>query len=135
MRAIAKSPDATSITYTVGGQLYTKPTGPDGAYLIVGPPTPRTCDTINVRGHRVGFCGNGYRSSPGLETAPVGASPAAWQPRCHFDRPLIYQHFTMVIERDAGRFSPVIAIETGLDQAIEIPNGLSIDRERDLLGF
>ena len=31
-------PDAASITYRLGGELYSKPTGADGAYLIVGPP-------------------------------------------------------------------------------------------------
>ncbi|MGO9750975.1 MAG: hypothetical protein ACLP22_05575 [Solirubrobacteraceae bacterium] len=56
-------PDAVSITYTLDGRLYTKPTGPDGAYLIVGPPMSLTCHVVDLHGHRqTTGCGSGGES-------------------------------------------------------------------------
>jgi hypothetical protein len=52
-------PDAVSVTYRLGGRLYIKPTGPDGAYLIVGPATNGTCSGPVVGGHRVTGCATG----------------------------------------------------------------------------
>jgi hypothetical protein len=34
-------PDATSLTYRISGAAQIERTGPDGAYLIVGPGTPQ----------------------------------------------------------------------------------------------
>lgn len=45
------------------------------------------------------------------------------------------QQLAVVVDCDPRRFGPVVAVNTGLDQAIEIPNGLGIEREGDQLGF
>jgi hypothetical protein len=54
-------PDATSVTYLgESGHLVTeKTTGPDGAYLVLGPPSDVMCSPG-------GGCGNGDTSGPGL---------------------------------------------------------------------
>jgi hypothetical protein len=41
------------------------------------------------------------------------------------------QQFTMIVEGDASGLGSVVAVETGFNQAIEVPDGLSIKRERD----
>ncbi len=68
-------PDAVSMTYLdVGGQFLTEPTtGPDGAYMIVGPATKRLCRTM----WRGSGCGReapgGYAFGPTLEAGLVTA--------------------------------------------------------------
>lgn len=60
---------------------------------------------------------------------------ATRQPRNHFQTSLTDQKFTMIIDGNPCGFRAIISIETGFDEAIEVPNRLSIDREGDLLGF
>jgi hypothetical protein len=62
------------VTYTLNGHLYQKPTGPDGAYLIVGPPTSRTCQTRHIRGRQPQTgCGTGESIGTGISTDVIVA--------------------------------------------------------------
>jgi hypothetical protein len=56
-------PDATSVTYRISGAAQTERTGPDGAYLIVGPSTPDFCGQLD----RGTLCGN-----PGVGPGSIG---------------------------------------------------------------
>jgi len=57
----------------------------------------------------------------------------ARQARRHLELPFGDQQLAVVVKGETRRFGPVIPIETGLDQTIEIPNGLDIDRQGDQL--
>jgi hypothetical protein len=54
-------PDATSITYRTSATspLRTERTGPDGAYLVLGPPQKRLCEVSYTRGTRHDNCNPG----------------------------------------------------------------------------
>ncbi len=66
-------PDAVSISYkTAAGQAVTERTaGPNGAYLIVGSPTPQACWSVEFRGRVYHPCGNGGTSSASLQSYGV----------------------------------------------------------------
>ena len=58
---------------------------------------------------------------------------AAQQRRRHLQCSLADQQLAVIVERDPRRLGAVIAVKAGFDEAIEIPNSLSIDREGYLL--
>ena len=52
-----------------------------------------------------------------------------WQARRHFQSALADEHLAVVVDRYPCCFGTVITVKSGLDQAIEIPDRLSIDRQ------
>lgn len=76
-------PDATSVTYRISGAARTERTGPDGAYLVVGPSTPAFCGRL-APGSVCGDDGVGPDSIGGgmIETVQYRNAPA-----CQVDRP------------------------------------------------
>jgi hypothetical protein len=75
-------PDARSVTYRISGAAHTERTGPDGAYLIVGPSTPAFCGRF-ARGTFCGGAGVGPNSIGGgmIETVYYRNAPS-----CQVDR-------------------------------------------------
>ena len=71
----------------------------------------------------------------GREMPPSNRDISTRQPRRHFQASLADQKFTMIIDGNPCGFRAIISIEAGFDESIEVPNGLGIDREGDLLGF
>jgi hypothetical protein len=76
-------PDATSITYRISGAAQSERTGPDGAYLIVGPSTPAFCGRL-TRGTMCGSAGDAPNSIGGGMIEAVHYRGA---PTCQVDRP------------------------------------------------
>lgn len=84
-------PDAVSVTYAgANGALVTERTaGPDGAYLVVGPPTRELCrDFGRTRtGRLLGACGNGGTVTPALRAGPVRTVTYRNGSRCRLPGP------------------------------------------------
>jgi hypothetical protein len=76
-------PDATSVTYRISGAAQTDRTGPDGAYLIVGPSTPAFCGQL-ARETMCGHAGIGTGSIGGGMIEAVHYRDA---PTCQVGRP------------------------------------------------
>jgi hypothetical protein len=88
-------PDAASLTYRTSGAAQTEPTGPDGAYLVVGgPSTPAFCSQF-LRGTFCGSNGVGpnsigggmiqavhYRKAPSCQLARASSRLPAWADTC-----------------------------------------------------
>jgi hypothetical protein len=55
----------------------------------------------------------------------------ARQARRHLQLPFGNEQFTMVVEGNPRRLGAVVAVKTGLDQAVKVPHGLDIDRQGD----
>ena len=66
-------PDAVSITYTNGGRQRTVPTGPDGAYIVVLPPTAQTCTIGGPLGGRGCLLSSGETTAGQLESGVITA--------------------------------------------------------------
>jgi hypothetical protein len=66
-------PDAVSITYTIAGRQRTVPTGPDGAYIVVLPPTVQTCTVGGPLGGRGCLLSSGETTAGQLESGVITA--------------------------------------------------------------
>ena len=66
-------PDAISITYRTpdGRPAVEKTAGPDGAYLIVGPPTRDICRLFGPPRYRYRACGNGQTATTQLKSGVI----------------------------------------------------------------
>jgi hypothetical protein len=66
-------PDAVSITYTIAGRPRTVPTGRDGAYIVVLPPTAQTCTREGPLGGRGCLLSSGETTAGQLESGVITA--------------------------------------------------------------
>ena len=66
-------PHAVSITYLIGTRHRTVPTGPDGAYIVVLPPTARTCTVMGPLGGRDCLLSSGETTAGQLESGVITA--------------------------------------------------------------
>ena len=77
-------PNATSITYRSAGITRTEPTGPDGAYLVVGgPSTPAFCRQFPLGT----FCGGNGDAPNSIGGGMIEAVHYRNAPTCELDRP------------------------------------------------
>ncbi len=132
-RTAGARPDIPAVRHAVMlepalGTLLTGGLRPSGA---AGP-------TCRRRGN--GIAGNGiagwtFASWIGIGIAGLlgHGDQFARQTRGHFQLPFGDEQFTMVVEGDPRRLGAVVAKETGLDQAVEVPDGLDVERQGDQL--